>query len=246
MRTNDGAQPTRTSLKRQQIASSLTDAITSGQYENGALLPGEQDLATRFAVSRGTVRRALEDLARADLIDTRTGIGSFVTFDGKSFSDPSSWGRALADGGVATSTHILRLERVTDPDLAAELGLAEADFIALDRVRRDAAGVAVSLERSRVPATGRLADAPSRGLVDDSLSATLRAAGLVPSAGEQWIAAGPLGASDAALLGRAPGTFFLHSTRVARTVDGVFAEKVTSWLDPEHFRIHLSFGAPLD
>ena len=88
MRTNDGAQPTRTSLKRQQIASSLTDAITSGRYENGALLPGEQDLATRFAVSRGTVRRALEDLARADLIDTRTGIGSFVTFDGKSFSDP--------------------------------------------------------------------------------------------------------------------------------------------------------------
>jgi GntR family transcriptional regulator len=246
MRTNDGAQPTRTSLKRQQIASSLTDAITSGRYENGALLPAEQELAIRFDVSRGTVRRALEDLARADLIDTRTGIGSFVTFDGKTFSDPSSWGRALADSGIATSTHILRCERITDADLAAELGRSELDFIALDRLRRDAAGVAVSLERSRVPALGRLAEAPHRGLVDDSLSATLRASGLVPSAGEQWISAGPLGEADATLLGRAPGTFFLHSTRVARTTDGSFAEKVTSWLDPEHFRIHLNFGASHD
>jgi GntR family transcriptional regulator len=106
--------------------------------------------------------------------------------------------------------------------------------------------VAVSLERSRVPALGRLAEAPHRGLVDDSLSATLRASGLVPSAGEQWISAGPLGEADATLLGRAPGTFFLHSTRVARTTDGSFAEKVTSWLDPEHFRIHLNFGASHD
>jgi GntR family transcriptional regulator len=233
-------------LKRQQIASSLTDAITSGRYQNGALLPAEQELATRFDVSRGTVRRALEDLARADLINTRTGIGSFVTYDGQSFSDPSSWGRALAEGGVETTTHVLRLERITDADLAAELGRSDSDFIALDRLRRDAAGVAVSLERSRVPAVGRLAEAPGRGLVDDSLSATLRASGLVSSAGEQWISAGPLGAADAVLLDRAPGTFFLHSTRVARTADGSFAEKVTSWLDPEHFRIHLNFGVSHD
>ncbi|MFF1634725.1 GntR family transcriptional regulator [Leifsonia sp. NPDC058248] len=232
----------RTGLKRQEIAGELRDAILSGTYSNGSLLPGENELAQRFSVSRGTIRRALDSLADDNLIDTRTGIGSFVTFDGRAIGQAPSWGRALATSGVDEHPDILRMEHVIDPDLAAAVSSSGMEFLALDRVRRLADGTAVSLERSRVPAAGIIATVPENGLVDDSLSKTLAEAGLVAESGEQWIAVAALSAEDARILGREPGELFLNSVRVARDADGRFVEKVVSWLDPQRFRLHMSFG----
>ena len=104
-------------------------------------------------------------------------------------------------------------------------------------------GHAISLERSRVPAVGRLARVPEEGLVNESLTATMTDAGVVPSSGEQWIAVAPLNAEDARLLDREPGTLFLTTVRLARDANGDFVEKVVSWLDPERFRLHVKFGA---
>jgi GntR family transcriptional regulator len=220
-----GPTRVRTSLKRQEIAGELRDAILSGTYRNGSLLPGENELAQRYSVSRGTIRRALDSLAEDNLIDTRTGIGSFVTFDGHSLGQGPSWGRALAMSGVDAHADILRM-----------------DVLALDRVRRLTDGTAVSLERSRVPAVGLLATVPQNGLVEDSLSKTMAEAGLVAAKGDQWIAVASLSAEDAEILGRAAGDLFLNSVRVARDADGRFVEKVVSWLDPQRFRLHMTFG----
>ncbi len=233
----------RSSLKRQEVSGRLRDAILSGEHPTGSLLPGENELARRFAVSRSTIRSALEGLARDNLIETQTGVGSFVTFDGRSLSQSPSWGLALAMTGIHTRAEIVRIERVVDPDLAATIGARSMEFLVLDRIRRlidD--GTAVSLERSRVPAVGALAAAPEAGLIDDSLSATMTAAGLVPARGDQWIAVAELGADDAHLLGREAGEQFLNTTRIARDADGGFVEKVVSWLDPKRFRLHVSFG----
>jgi GntR family transcriptional regulator len=233
----------RTSLKRQEIAGELRDAILSGTYTNGSLLPGENELAQRFSVSRGTIRRALDSLAEDNLIDTRTGIGSFVTFDGHPLDQGPSWGRALAVSGIDAHADILRMDRVVDPDLAAAVSASGMDFLALDRVRRLLTdGTAVSLERSRVPAVGILATVPQNGLVDDSLSKTMAEAGLVAAKGDQWIAVATLSAEDAGILGRETGELFLNSVRIARDADGRFVEKVVSWLDPQRFRLHMAFG----
>jgi len=225
-----------------QIAGALREAILSGSFGAGSLLPGENELAQRYAVSRGTIRRALEGLAEDRLIETRTGVGSFVTFDGTPLSDSSSWGTALATRGVRAKAEILRMEIVTDSDLAAEVGTDKDVFLALDRVRHVADGRAVSIERSRVPAVGALAIAPELGLIGGSLSRTMAAAGLVAQRGEQWVAVAALDAFDAAILGRSEGDLFLQSVRIAREKDGRFAEKVVSWLDPERFRLHTTFG----
>lgn len=234
----------RSSLKRREVAGRLREAILSGEHPTGSLLPGENVLARRFSVSRSTIRGALEGLARDNLIETQTGIGSFVTFDGRALSQSPSWGLALAMTGVHTRAEIVRMERVVDPDLAATVGARSMEFLALDRIRRlTDDGTAVSLERSRVPAVGAVAQAPERGLVDDSLSETMTAAGLVPARGDQWIAVAALGEDDARLLGRAPGAQFLTTTRITRDADGGFVEKVVSWLDPTRFRLHVSFGA---
>ncbi|ATY15040.1 GntR family transcriptional regulator [Amycolatopsis sp. AA4] len=235
-------QRRRGTLKRQEIAGELRSEILAGTYGNGALLPGENELAQRFGVSRGTIRRALGSLAEEDLIDTQTGVGSFVTFDGRPLGAESSWGHAFAVIGAAVRAEIVRAQLVVDPELAASVSSAGMEFLALDRVRRLADGTAVSLERSRVPALGRIADVPVEGLVDDSLTATMAEEGLTPARGEQWIAVAPLESADAELLGRRPDEAFLHAVRISWDADGRFVEKVTSWLDPKRFRLHTTFG----
>ncbi|WP_367025722.1 phosphonate metabolism transcriptional regulator PhnF [Methylococcus sp. ANG] len=47
-------------------------------YNPGDLLPSEKELAERFAVNRHTVRRALDELIAAGLVERRHGKGTFV------------------------------------------------------------------------------------------------------------------------------------------------------------------------
>jgi len=56
----------------------LRDAIRSGRYRPGELLPTEEAFASEFGVSRITIRRAMEALAQAKLIDRQQGKGTFV------------------------------------------------------------------------------------------------------------------------------------------------------------------------
>ena len=230
------------SPKRRLVADALRDAIASGRYRAGERLPGEHDLAERFAVSRGTVRAALADLADDEYIATRGGIGSVVTFDGATLDPRGGWARSIAASGTEVTTRILRLVRLDDPRLQAEVDAAEATFVAVDRLRTVVGGRPVSLERSVLPHVGRLAAATTDGLVDDSLTATIAEAGLVPAEAEQWVDVVPLDVDDAALLDRPAGTPFLRSRRVSRTADGTFVERVDSLLDPDRFRLHMRFG----
>jgi GntR family transcriptional regulator len=230
------------SSKRRLVADALRDAIASGRYRAGERLPGEHDLAERFAVSRGTVRAALADLADDEYIATRGGIGSVVTFDGATLDPRGGWARSIAASGTEVTTRILRLVRLDDPRLQAEVDAAEATFVAVDRLRTVVGGRPVSLERSVLPHVGRLAAATTDGLVDDSLTATIAEAGLVPAEAEQWVDVVPLDVDDAALLDRPAGTPFLRSRRVSRTADGTFVERVDSLLDPDRFRLHMRFG----
>ncbi len=228
--------------KRRQVADALRDAIASGRYRPGDRLPGEHDLAARFAVSRGTVRAALADLADDEYIATQGGIGSVVTFDGAALDPRGGWARSIAASGTEVTTRILRIARLDDPRLQAETDAADATFVAVDRLRTVVGGRPVSLERSVLPHVGRLAAAVADGLVDDSLTATIAEAGLVPATAEQWVDVVPLESEDARLLDRAPATPFLRSRRVSRTADGAFVERVDSLLDPDRFRLHMRFG----
>ncbi|KTR53126.1 GntR family transcriptional regulator [Curtobacterium oceanosedimentum] len=230
------------SSKRRLVADALRDAIATGRYRAGDRLPGEHDLAARFAVSRGTVRAALADLVDDEYIATHGGVGSVVTFDGAALDPRGGWARSIAASGTEVTTRVLRLDRVDDPHLQAEVDAADAEFVVVDRLRTVVGGRPVSLERSVLPAVGRLATAPTAGLVDDSLTATIAEAGLVPTSAEQWVDVVPLDAEDARLLERAEGTPFLRSRRDSRTAQGTFVERVDSLLDPDRFRLHMRFG----
>jgi GntR family transcriptional regulator len=231
-------------LKHQRVARVLAREIHSGALEPGSRLPGEHALTRRFAVSRTTVRQALDELSKQGLISTHAGVGSFVTFDGNLLDNRLGWTRALADQGARITTEVLRLEAVRDERLAGELDIEGGDFLALDRVRILPGNTPVSLERSRVPLTPPLAEVPLRGLVDGSLTRTLAAVGVRATYGDEWASITRLDADEAALLRRGEGEMFLRTRRISRGPDGRVVEHVTSLLDPARFELHLGFGEP--
>ncbi|NIZ11703.1 FadR/GntR family transcriptional regulator [Pseudooceanicola sp. HF7] len=63
-----------------QVADEIHGAILDGRLKADDRLPGEEELATRFGVSRPTVREALKRLAALNLIHSRRGPtgGNFV------------------------------------------------------------------------------------------------------------------------------------------------------------------------
>jgi DNA-binding GntR family transcriptional regulator len=67
-----------------QIQASLKEKITSGVYEEGGLLPSENDLCTEFNATRMTVRQALNELVREGYITRQHGKGSTVSASRKS------------------------------------------------------------------------------------------------------------------------------------------------------------------
>lgn len=228
--------------KPERIAIALEKDIRSGVLGFGDRLQSESELVQRFSVSRNTVRKGLEELSNRGLITTKVGIGSFVTFDGKKVDDAIGWSRALANAGANIETRTLRLEIIKDTELAAQLGVENLSFIAVERVRSNAdSAYAISIERSRIPLLAELEDVPLRGLREGSLHQTLRGAGLIPDHGEEWVDIELLDAQDAAILGYPPKTPFLRTRRLTRAADGRAIEFVTSLLNPAHFALHLEF-----
>jgi GntR family transcriptional regulator len=61
-----------------QIERNLRDMIINGHLAPGQTMPTESDLAESYGVSRLTIRRALDDLARQSWVEKKQGVGTFV------------------------------------------------------------------------------------------------------------------------------------------------------------------------
>ncbi|MEU6084583.1 GntR family transcriptional regulator [Streptomyces sp. NPDC047108] len=64
--------------KFEHVADVLRMEISDGQYRYGQRIPTQRELVQRFAVSRDTVRRALQDLQHEGWIESRQGSGAVV------------------------------------------------------------------------------------------------------------------------------------------------------------------------
>ena len=72
-----GSSPTFSPLY-QQIKALITQSLQSGEWRPGELIPSEIELASRFKVSQGTVRKAIDELSAENLVVRRQGKGTFV------------------------------------------------------------------------------------------------------------------------------------------------------------------------
>jgi GntR family transcriptional regulator len=62
----------------QQIKSLILRSLQDGEWKPGDMIPSELDLAARYRVSQGTVRKAIDELATDNLLVRRQGKGTFV------------------------------------------------------------------------------------------------------------------------------------------------------------------------
>jgi GntR family transcriptional regulator len=69
----------------EQIKILLTQSLVAGEWKPGEAIPSEIELASRFGVSQGTVRKAIDELASENILMRRQGKGTFVA----SHSEPS-------------------------------------------------------------------------------------------------------------------------------------------------------------
>jgi GntR family transcriptional regulator len=69
--------PTFSPLYR-QIKNLITRSLEGGEWRPGDAIPSEVELATRYQVSQGTVRKAIDELAAENLVMRRQGKGTFV------------------------------------------------------------------------------------------------------------------------------------------------------------------------
>ena len=112
------------------VVDALGDRIRDGRLGPGAKLATESALMAEFAVSRTVIREALSKLQAAALVQTRHGIGTFVTHGGTD----SAVFRIRADQletlhdvvamlelriGIETEAASLAAQRRSDDNLAA-------------------------------------------------------------------------------------------------------------------------------
>lgn len=139
--------PTFSPLYR-QIKGLILQALDGGEWRPGEVIPSETELAIRFGVSQGTVRKAVDELAAENYLLRRQGKGTFVS----SHSDPRAFFRFLRlqrSNGEVESSRSVPLEcwrAKAGQEAARVLGIQLADPIIIVRRVLEFSGKPVVLD----------------------------------------------------------------------------------------------------
>jgi len=96
-----------------QLVSELRELIASGTFAPGDKLPSENELIERYAVSRTVVREAISGLKADGIVETRQGVGAFVT------GQSGNRLRPFDPKDMEDVLHILDLRLALEPEVAA-------------------------------------------------------------------------------------------------------------------------------
>ena len=217
-----GAVPSPTfSPLYQQIKALITQSLQSGEWKPGELIPSEVELANRFKVSQGTVRKAIDELAAENLVVRRQGKGTFVATHHEARAH-FRFLRMVPDEGVPhyPENKIIEVRRVRAPaDVARLIDLRSGDPVIFIKRVQSFDGVPTIVEELWLPGlifkgltAERLIEykGPMYGLFETEFGTRMI------RASEQIRAVGA-DAGAAELLGIAPDTPLLSSERVSFT-----------------------------
>lgn len=126
----NAASPTFSPLY-QQIKVLILQSLEAGEWRPGELIPSEMELAARYKVSQGTVRKAIDDIAAGNLLVRRQGKGTFVAThheDGVRFR----FLRLFPDAGEPhyPTSRVLECRRLRAPvEVARQLELKAGEMV---------------------------------------------------------------------------------------------------------------------
>ena len=115
----------------QQIKALITQSLQSGEWRPGELIPSEIELASRFKVSQGTVRKAIDELSAENLVVRRQGKGTFVATHHEARAQ-FRFLRLKPDVGDAQypDNNIVEAKRLRAPaDIARQLNIKTGDSV---------------------------------------------------------------------------------------------------------------------
>jgi len=203
----------------------LRAAIEGRRLPHGSALPSERELGEVYALSRVTIRKAIDQLVEDGLLERRKGAGTFVAGPAtpssrrveKSITKLSSFTEDMLSRGRKPSSQWLdRSEGAVTPDEALALGLSPGSPVYRFQRIRHADGETMALEHVVVPAWGL----PSAEAVEESLYVALDVRGYRPARVLQRVRAIGFTAEQAALLGVEEGAPCLFIDRRAFLPDG--------------------------
>lgn len=230
------------SSRARRVYLHLKHQIVSGDVSTCSRLPAEPALANDHGVSRATVRRALDQLERENLIVRRPGSGTFV----KSFS---SAGRIVADF-ANVFTHLAEMGRRTEvrlmsfgyvqptADVAAALGVKVTDSVQRAVRLRLMDGEPFSYLVTHVPEhIGKLyteADLSSTPLLE-----LLERSGMPAQTATQTIGAAQACPEVAQLLSTELAAALLSVTRVVKGANEQGIEHLYALYHPERYTLQM-------
>lgn len=245
---NPGSSPTFSPLYA-QIKSLILRSMQAGEWKPGEMIPSETELAARYAVSQGTVRKAVDELAAGNLVTRRQGKGTFVATHTEAQA-PYRFLRlvpdvgSLAGEGPAQRTVLFCKRERASADAARALGLRSGEAVMHASRLLAFGGVPTVVEDIWLPGgpfkaltAEQLAHHPGStyGLYEQAFNARM-----VRAEEKIRALAGPVDVCT--LLRVAPGTALLHVCRVAYTYNDEPMELRTAYYltDAHHYHNHLS------
>jgi GntR family transcriptional regulator len=153
----------------QQIKGFILNSLRSGEWKPGDAIPSEMELASRFGVSQGTVRKAIDELAAENLVIRRQGKGTFVATHAEQHVQfrflklvPDSGARG-SEGPAQRDIIECKRGRAT-ADVARALSLRTGDTVLQARRVLSFGGTPIIVEDIWLPA------APFKGLTAERLA----------------------------------------------------------------------------
>jgi len=204
-----------------QIRDRIVGALQAGEWRPGDVIPSEFELAARFGVSQGTVRKAVDALAAEHLLVRRQGRGTFVASHQEARAQ-YRFLRLRPDEGepVQPTSRFIECRRLRAPaDIARALELRQGETVVMIRRLLDFSGEPKVLDEIWLPGAifrGLSAErlnaynGPLYGLLEAEFGTRMIRA----SERVRAVAAGP---AEAALLGVPAGEPLLLVERVSCT-----------------------------
>lgn len=228
-----------------QIYVILKNKIYDGTFPYQSAVPSEKKICDAFGVSRITAKRALDDLASADLVIRRRGTGTRVSYKAPSPPVQSSVEGLLENllaMGLKTQVTLLEFDYESAPLHVSEAMNSERDTIVQKAVRvRELEGMPFSYLTTWVPEN--IGQTYSRqDIAAKPLLLLLERGGIIVSGATQTIAATAADAAAAQALDVDIGSPLLKITRVVFDQTDRVVEYFIGLYRPDRyqFQLHLT------